>query len=367
MNTIKIAVIAMMGMSLGVKAQIQENETLSLRHNSSGVGDIISLYGNRFGSFNMYGFGIESNGGVLYNKAVIGYNWYIKKNANNGLDALMKLNTSGLEVKKNITFGGDLQNTKTFAKILLGSQNGDGLSVFGSMGAGQPVNGTQDYGAYIGFNAYRDSDGNWKHLRISNIGASRYTVGGDIASGVRGFNWEHSNNSGTGNITWTNLMKLDTSGNLDVKGSANFGGNLGIGTTNTKGFKLGVNGKIAATEVKVAAYSNWADFVFTKDYHLPTLMDVENHIKEKGHLKDIPSAKEVEKNGFYLGEMDAKLLQKIEELTLYTIAQEKEIKELKKEKAKNRKQQEEIEELKEQNSRIKELEILVQKLLKDKN
>jgi hypothetical protein len=58
------------------------------------------------------------------------------------------------------------------------------------------------------------------------------------------------------------------------------------------------------------------------------LKEVENHIKEKGHLKDIPSAKEVEKNGIFLGQMDSKLLQKIEELTLYTIQQEKKIKEL---------------------------------------
>ncbi|WP_440881159.1 hypothetical protein [Tenacibaculum sp. C7A-26P2] len=127
-------------------------------------------------------------------------------------------------------------------------------------------------------------------------------------------------------------------------------GNIGIGTTNTKGFKLGVNGKVAATEVKVATYSNWSDFVFYEDYELPTLKEVENHIKAKGHLKDIPSAKEVEQNGFFLGEMDSKLLQKIEELTLYTIEQEKKIKKLEK-------QQKEIDELK----------ALVQKLLKDKN
>ena len=130
----------------------------------------------------------------------------------------------------------------------------------------------------------------------------------------------------------------------------NFKGKVGIGTTDTKGFELGVNGKIAATEVKVATYSDWADFVFEEEYNLPTLKEVENHIKEKGHLKDIPSAEEVETEGFYLGEMDAKLLRKIEELTLYTIDQQKE-----------------IEELKKQNYRIKDLEILVQKLLKDKN
>ncbi len=102
-------------------------------------------------------------------------------------------------------------------------------------------------------------------------------------------------------------------------------GNVGIGTTDTKGFKLGVNGKIAAEEVKIALYANWSDFVFKKDYDLPSLKEVEQHIKEKGHLKDIPSAEDVEKNGFFLANMNSKLLQKIEELTLYTIQQEKRI------------------------------------------
>lgn len=110
-----------------------------------------------------------------------------------------------------------------------------------------------------------------------------------------------------------------------------FSNYVGIGTTYTKGFKLGVNGKIAAEEVKVALYDNWSDFVFKKDYKLPSLNDVENFIEEKGHLKDIPSEKEVYKNGIYLGEMDSKLLQKIEELTLYTIQQEKKIEKIEKE------------------------------------
>ncbi len=90
------------------------------------------------------------------------------------------------------------------------------------------------------------------------------------------------------------------------------------------------NGTISATTY-IAVSPPWADFVFNKDYKLATLEEVENYIKEKGHLKDIPSAKEVAKNGVNLGQIDSKLLQKIEELTLYTIQQEKKIKELEKE------------------------------------
>lgn len=106
-----------------------------------------------------------------------------------------------------------------------------------------------------------------------------------------------------------------------------FGGNVGIGTANPKN-KLDVKGIIHSQEVKVDM-SDWSDFVFRKEYNLPTLGEVEKHIVEKGHLENIPSEKEVLKNGINLGEMNAKLLQKIEELTLYMIEQEKRTENLK--------------------------------------
>ncbi|MFQ6603191.1 hypothetical protein [Flavobacterium sp. C3NV] len=102
----------------------------------------------------------------------------------------------------------------------------------------------------------------------------------------------------------------------------NFDGNVGIGTTNPTN-KLDVNGTIHSKEVKVDM-NGWSDFVFKKEYNLPTLDEVEKHIAEKGHLENIPSEKEVLENGINLGEMNAKLLQKIEELTLYAIEQEQE-------------------------------------------
>ncbi len=108
-------------------------------------------------------------------------------------------------------------------------------------------------------------------------------------------------------------------------------GNLGIGTSSfidgTDTYRLSVEGKVRAHAVKV--YTDWADYVFDKNYELPTLFEVEKYILQNGHLKDIPSAKEVKENGVELGEINKLLLQKIEELTLYTIQLKKEIEILK--------------------------------------
>ena len=106
-------------------------------------------------------------------------------------------------------------------------------------------------------------------------------------------------------------------------------GNVGIGTA-TPNAKLAVNGNIRAKEIKVEN-ANWPDYVFAEDYQLPSLLQTEKHIKEKGHLPGIPSAKEVKTNGVDLGDMNARLLQKLEEVTLHLIKQEKELLELKKE------------------------------------
>ncbi len=175
------------------------------------------------------------------------------------------------------------------------------------------------------------------HIGNGSVGSSVYLLSTSANYNVVS-NWSNSGVLGTdsqlanGLVIRTSVGKIRFQvGGVTDKIVFNESGDVGIGTTDTKGFKLGVNGKIAATEVKVATYANWADYVFKDTYSLPTLKDVERHIKEKGHLKDIPSAKEVKKDGFYLGDMDAKLLRKIEELTLYTIEQEKKIEGLEKE------------------------------------
>ncbi|KGO87308.1 hypothetical protein Q765_06475 [Flavobacterium rivuli WB 3.3-2 = DSM 21788] len=113
-----------------------------------------------------------------------------------------------------------------------------------------------------------------------------------------------------------------------------FNGKVGIGlgtaafpTTgggiNVAAYKLVVNGGILAKEVRVA--TTWADYVFEDTYKLKPLAEVECFIQENGHLPNVPSAKQVEEDGIEMGNMAKIQQEKIEELTLYAIAQQKQI------------------------------------------
>jgi len=97
------------------------------------------------------------------------------------------------------------------------------------------------------------------------------------------------------------------------------------------GYKLYVQTGILTEKVKVAIETtgNWSDYVFQKDYKMLSLAEVEAYIIKNKHLPGVPSAEEVVKNGIDVATMDAKLLEKIEELTLYVIKLEKELNELK--------------------------------------
>jgi hypothetical protein len=103
-------------------------------------------------------------------------------------------------------------------------------------------------------------------------------------------------------------------------------GNVGIGTDNPT-YKLSVRGNIRSNEVVVE--TGWADYVFANDYKLKTLAEVESFIQQHKHLPNIPSAKEIESNGLHIGDVQKRMMEKIEELTLYVIDLKKEIEQLK--------------------------------------
>jgi hypothetical protein len=122
--------------------------------------------------------------------------------------------------------------------------------------------------------------------------------------------------------------KFGGNGNgIAVRGNSYFASRVGIGTTNPSS-ALAVNGTIRAKEVIVTS-AGWTDHVFKPDYNLKPLHEVETYIKKNSHLEGIPSEKEIKTNGIPMGEMQAKLLQKLEETTLYLIEIKKENEDLK--------------------------------------
>lgn len=138
--------------------------------------------------------------------------------------------------------------------------------------------------------------------------------------GVKGLNfWKTSDNIG-GPLNY--VLFLCSEENDTLKG------NVGIGTGNPKE-KLTVNGRILAREVIVSNdIRTWPDYVFAPGYEMMSLTELEAYVNEHHHLPDVPSAEEVEEQGIGLGEMNAILLQKVEEMTLRMIEMEKRIHEL---------------------------------------
>jgi hypothetical protein len=126
------------------------------------------------------------------------------------------------------------------------------------------------------------------------------------------------------------------------------------GSINVSGYKLFVKGGILTEEIRVALASTWADYVFKKDYKLPSLQAVEKHIQEKGHLINVPSADEVAASGINLGEMSKIQQEKIEELTLYIIEQ-------------NKINEKQAQILKKQNQEIEALKALVKTIVRKNN
>jgi hypothetical protein len=140
-----------------------------------------------------------------------------------------------------------------------------------------------------------------------------------------GLQWVMDSWSASGPTLWVAAyggMKFMTQGvpRITITG----GGNVGIGTDDTKGYKFAVNGDAIFTKIKVKNNTSWPDYVFEENYQLPPLAEIAAYIKTHKHLPEIPAAAEVEKEGLDIGEMNKQLLKKVEELTLYLIQQQQE-------------------------------------------
>ena len=98
-------------------------------------------------------------------------------------------------------------------------------------------------------------------------------------------------------------------------------GYVGIDTDDTKQYQFAVNGSAVFTKVVVKQVQNWPDYVFKKAYPLLPLDSLSKYVAANNHLPDIPSSDSVQRQGLDVGNTEAALLKKIEELTLYIIQQ----------------------------------------------
>jgi len=131
-----------------------------------------------------------------------------------------------------------------------------------------------------------------------------------------------NNPNGSSYVSGTSVMSI---GAMSNGISLITTGNIGIGTVDTKGYMLAVNGSAIATSIKVALYGSWPDYVLKPSYRLPSLLTVKAYIDQNQHLPEMPSEQEVKDNGIDLGEMVKLQTKKIEELTLYIIDKDKQL------------------------------------------
>lgn len=147
-------------------------------------------------------------------------------------------------------------------------------------------------------------------------------VGGRIRGSSEGYLVLESNPAGSDKRLYLNS---NSPGDIIM---AVGGGNVGIGTVDPKSNKLAVEGTIAARRVKVTQANPWPDYVFGDNYAIMPLYETEKFVKEHKHLPDMPSAKDVAENDQDLGEINRKLLEKMEEMTLHLIRMQKKIDQL---------------------------------------
>lgn len=242
--------------------------------------------------------------------------------------------------------GSNIYNSNAGNVVIGGTSpsNGSRVTIFSSNSAAQFLSGagsgetgvsfSTPFGiqSALGFNL--GYSGSFRFLK-TGYGAS---LTHNPTTGLIGFNTtQGKGTSGATSFFNPTSIYIDSSGYLGIgtsspKAKLHVNSSMVIGSDNllpAAGYLLSVGGKIISEEVRVELNTNWPDYVFSDDYKLPSLKKIEEFISKNNHLPNIPSAREVKESGIDLGDMNKRLLEKIEELTLYMIDQHKEIEKLK--------------------------------------
>jgi hypothetical protein len=167
--------------------------------------------------------------------------------------------------------------------------------------------------------------------------ASKLDVRGNLTLGNAGDNSNITLNAANNKTASIGVQDDDNSGfYISTNGAyrlrVNQNGNVAIGLVNAPAnYRLSVDGRVIAEEVRVELSGNWGDYVFNPEYHLQPLNEVKSYVQSNRHLPGIPSATEVEEKGLHLGDMQTKMMVKLEELYLHVIRMNERVEVLEKE------------------------------------
>ncbi|WP_299883952.1 hypothetical protein [uncultured Lacinutrix sp.] len=260
---------------------------------------------------------------------------YSGENNTTGIGNVFIGNKSGGNINTNNRLFIDNSNTNTpliygdFASNVLGINTNNPQAIFHVQKETNPNIRLSDASNSTLEIGIASADTNYNSFSKAGDAIFRTLNGGNMIFSIPGINGDREISFATEGSKVMTIKEVDSSGKVSI-GTQNTPNQLGTqsNTVNISNYKLFVSGGILTEELRVR--TGWADYVFDKTYKLKSLTEVENYIEKNGHLPNVPSAKTVAEQGIEMGNITKIQQEKIEELTLYTIQQQKEIDSLKK-------------------------------------
>jgi hypothetical protein len=327
------------------KLSIHQGDQCFTHAFATGTADLISLYGNRIGLQGMVGFGFETEQTLIgqqllterlmYARSEGGFRWYLDALADGGTSATMAIDRNGHlglgthtpKANFQITNTNDFSANNLTDSLMIGETNWIHLTFDRDEMQARNSNGSpsklhlQRRGGDLTLvagngNVGLGTESPQARLHINNgfdvtLAQAGYLLLGETS----GFNITMDNNE---------IMARNAGATADLYLQLNRGG-VSIGTSNVPtGYLFSVDGKIISEGLRCEISGSWPDYVFDENYDLMPLSEVDFFIKKNGHLPGIPTAAEIEAEGVDVDEMQVKMMEKIEELTLHMIRLEQE-------------------------------------------